>query len=243
MTLSAIPASNRVTLTTSLKVSPPTTASRGSCSSIGARPSIARSIALSACQGRAEWPLTPRNERRALMCPRQPACTCPSVGSRRIASAASWIALEPAKSAGSGLCSGGSSSRPKRSSATSYGPARLGREVSHELDGDGDAALHVAGAQPVHRAVLDTARDVRLSGDGVVVPREHDERDAAPALGEKEERVVVGVHRSELRRYEREQMLSDPAFVGHSRTGCSRARASARRDGRRARSRAERTAA
>ena len=93
MTLSAIPASKRVTLSTSRKVSPPTTTSRGSSSIMGFNPSSARSMALSACHGRAEWPLTPRNERRALMWPRQPACTSPSVGSSTIARAASWIAL------------------------------------------------------------------------------------------------------------------------------------------------------
>ncbi len=59
----------------------------------------------------------------------------------------------------------------------------------------------------------DTPRDVRLSGDRVVVPGEQDERNATPTLGKKEVRVVVGVRDAELRRNEPQQMLSDLALV------------------------------
>ena len=55
---------------------------------------------------------------------------------------------------------------------------RLRRQVSNELEGNCDSSFHVTGAQPVYRAELDTPRDVRLSGDGVVVPGEQDERNA-----------------------------------------------------------------
>ncbi len=89
----------------------------------------------------------------------------------------------------------------------------LGREVSRELDRHSDAALHVARAQPVYRTVLDTPRNVRLGGDGVVVPCEHDERRAGAALREEEKGFVVGVHRFQLRRHEREEVLPDLGLI------------------------------
>ncbi len=42
-------------------------------------------------------------------------------------------------------------------------------DVPRELDGYGEAALHVTRAETVHRAVDDSARDVVLCGDRVVV--------------------------------------------------------------------------
>ena len=93
------------------------------------------------------------------------------------------------------------------------GAGPLGRQVSDELDGDSHTGLHVARAQPVHGAAFDTPWDVRLSGNGVVVSREHDEGSPRAALGEKEERFVVGVDGIQLRRYEPEQMLSDGPFA------------------------------
>ena len=55
---------------------------------------MARSIALSACHGRAEWPARPRKTARAVTLPTQPAWTVQSVGSSTIASAASWASRD-----------------------------------------------------------------------------------------------------------------------------------------------------
>ena len=64
MTFEAIPPWIRVALSTSTNVSPPTSTSSGGAATTGARPSTARSIALTPCQGRAEWALSPRNVER-----------------------------------------------------------------------------------------------------------------------------------------------------------------------------------
>ncbi len=102
------------------------------------------------------------------------------------------------------------------------------REVTDELERDGDAALHVARAEAVNGAVADTSREVLLRRNGVVVAGEHDEGVAEPCVGDEEEDLVAGVHRVDVRRRdEREQMLADRVFVADSRKGCSRARACA----------------
>ncbi len=49
-------------------------------------------------------------------------------------------------------------------------------EVARELDGDREAALHVARAEPVHGAVGDASRKVLLRRNRVVVSRQHHER-------------------------------------------------------------------
>ena len=84
-----MPPSICVTLTTSRKVRPPTSTGRGSSAANGRRPSTARSIAFSAEPRSREWPLTPWKSSRAFRLPRQPAWIVLSVGSSRIASAAS----------------------------------------------------------------------------------------------------------------------------------------------------------
>ena len=61
------------------------------------------------------------------------------------------------------------------------GPGLGSREVAHELERDGDAALHVARAASVHRAVGDPAGNVVLGRHGVVVAREHEQRDVRRA--------------------------------------------------------------
>jgi hypothetical protein len=114
-----MPPSIRVMLATSMKVRPPISTGRGSSSANGRSPASALSIAFSAVQGRAEWPLTPWKTMRPFRLPRQPAWIVLSVGSSRIASSASWTIRDRSNRSGSGLCSAGSSSFPNASSATS----------------------------------------------------------------------------------------------------------------------------
>ena len=72
-------------------------------------------MALSACHGRAEWPERPENVQVALMLPRQPACSSPSVGS--ITTTKSAFGRERSSSGVSALSAEGSSSRGKNSAA------------------------------------------------------------------------------------------------------------------------------
>jgi len=65
----------------------------------------------------------------------------------------------------------------------------------------------------VHGAVSDPPGEVALRRDGVVVPCENDQRRIRTAFRKKEESVVVGIFRTESRRYEPEHMLSDLAFL------------------------------
>ena len=110
------------------------------------------------------------------MFPRQPAWIVRSVGSSRIARSAAGASCERSNRSGSGLNWAGSSSLPKRSSATSYGPGSDRGEIADELERDRNAALHVGRAAAVHRAVGDSARHVVLRGHGVVVADEQNER-------------------------------------------------------------------
>ena len=208
-----MPPSRRVTETTSKNGRPEIVASRRSWAATRASPSIARWIALSASHGRAAWPLTPLNVTRAVSVPTHPACTVRSVGSSRIARSASWTSGHASKSAGSGLWLGGSSSRPNRSNATSTRPGLRSREVAHELERDGDAALHVARAASVHRAVGDPAGNVVLGRDGVVVAREHEQRDVGPALARPQVRLVALEDRRERLGHERADPLPDLRLV------------------------------
>ena len=92
--------------------------------------------------------------------------------------------------------------------------ARALREVAHELERDRDAALHVARAEPVHRAVLDPAREVLLRRDRVVVPGEDDERHlrrAAPSAKRKTSSPAYSHVRASG--HEREQVLADRVLV------------------------------
>ena len=52
----------------------------------------------------------------------------------------------------------------------------LGGDPARELDHDGDAALHVGGAEAVHGAAADPAGDVALRGNRVEVPGEEQHR-------------------------------------------------------------------
>jgi hypothetical protein len=110
MTLAAIPPSMRVTDATSRNSSPSNTCGSGSCAASAATPSAARSIALSASHGRAEWPERPWNVQVALTLPRQPAWISFAVGS--IITTSSGRSGSRSSSGASALSVDGSSSRP-----------------------------------------------------------------------------------------------------------------------------------
>ena len=86
-------------------------------------------------------------------------------------------------------------------------------EVAHELEGDGDAALHVARAAPVHRAVGNPAGNVVLGRHGVVMAGEHEERDADAPLTCPEERLVAHEDGGELLGHERPEPFPDLRLV------------------------------
>ena len=239
MTLSAIPASSRVTETTSLELE--TADDRDARLELEAAargPRTARSSALSASHGRAEWPLVPWKVSRATTLPRQPAWIS-QVGrledDRRASSRGR--ALEPAKSAGSGLCSAGSSSRPKRRSARSHGRRLRGRDRARARarPRDRPSCRSRRGRAPRRRSI--SPGKVALRGHRVVVRREHDERDVRPPR--RRRRGTPRRPRTRRRNVggtSAEQVLADRLLAAALRTGCRRARASARRGGRRARS-------
>jgi hypothetical protein len=89
----------------------------------------------------------------------------------------------------------------------------LAREVADELERDRDAALHVARAAPVHGARVDAARQVVLRRDGVVVPREQEERNVRTPLSRPEECIVPGEDRLERRRDECADVVPDRLLV------------------------------
>ena len=147
------------------------------------------------------------------MLPRQPAWIVRSVGSSRIARSAAGASCERSNRSGSGLNWAGSSSLPKRSSATSYGPGSAEREIADDLERNRDAALHVGRAAAVHRAVGDAARHVVLGGNGVVVADEQDERHAGPPRPREDERVLGRILRRERLRHEREEVCAHLCLV------------------------------
>ena len=135
------------------------------------------------------------------------------MGSSRIARSAAGASCERSNRSGSGLNWAGSSSLPKRSSATSTGPGSRERQLADELDRDRDAALHVGRAAAVHGAVGDPARHVVLRGHGVVVADEQDERHLGPPRAREDERVLGRVLGRERRRDEREQVRAHLGLV------------------------------
>jgi GTPase len=86
-------------------------------------------------------------------------------------------------------------------------------DLAHELQSDCDAALHVAGAAPVDRAVRDPAREVLLRGDGVVVAREDEQRRVGTALPRPQKNLVSFEDRCEPRGHERPQPLAHGCLV------------------------------
>ncbi len=81
--------------------------------------------------------------------------------------------------------------------------------VADQLDCDREPALHVARSDSVHGAVLDAPRKVVLRRDGVVVRRQHDERQLGSARRREEERFVAGELRLPAVRNELEETLAD----------------------------------
>ena len=92
-------------------------------------------------------------------------------------------------------------------------PRLAGGEFPDELERDGDAAFHVARPAAVHGAVLQAARDVRLRGHGVVMPREDEERGVRTAFACPEERIVALEDGRERQRDERPEPLADLGLV------------------------------
>ena len=92
-------------------------------------------------------------------------------------------------------------------------PGIAPRQLAHELERDGDAALHVACAAPVDGAVLDAARDVLLGRHGVVVAREHEQRRLRPSFAKPEERLVTREDLGIRRGNEAAQAVADHRLV------------------------------
>ena len=111
-----MPAAIRVTVATSTNSRPSTACGRGGCAASATTPAAARSIALSASHGRAEWPERPWKLQVALMLPRQPACSSQPVGSIITTSAASSGSRSSSGVSADSAC--GSSSRPKNRQRT-----------------------------------------------------------------------------------------------------------------------------
>ena len=130
-TLSAMPPSIRVTVSTSTNVRPATSTCAGGMRVSGCSPSTATPIALTPSHGLAEWALIPRNASVALRLPRQPAWIVLSVGSSTMARSVSRRSGQAAKTPGSGLSATGSSSRVKKSRPMSS--SRSGRSRSSQL--------------------------------------------------------------------------------------------------------------
>jgi GTP-binding protein HflX len=80
-------------------------------------------------------------------------------------------------------------------------------EIPGELDGHGDATLHVARAEAVYLAVDDASWDVALGRDRVVMGGEHDERTAGTSRRDEEVRLVFRVFRRPLGRHEPKHVL------------------------------------
>ena len=226
MTFEAIPPWIRVALSTSTNVSPPTSTSSGGTATTGASPSTARSIALTPCQGRAEWALSPWNVSVALRLPRQP-------GVDRVVGRLEHddkVGLEHERRLGEDAREGALLGREllpheeqKREVERTW---RAGRPAG-QLDHHGDPALHVARAEADHPAVLDPPGDVVLGGHGVEVACEQDERRVRCARSRR------GAPRRCRRRAEaarrRRRARGGPPPPGSAR-GCRSARACGVRD-------------
>ena len=158
------------TLTASTNSSPSNSArSGGAACASSAIARAARSMALSASQGRAEWPLTPWNVQVAFTLPRQPAWIALAVGSITIATSAS---RRPGSRSSSGVSE---DSGHRQLLAREEAQRRAGRSPGErQLDHHGQRRLHVARAEPVHRLLVSVAGPVVLRGDRVEMPGEHD---------------------------------------------------------------------
>ncbi len=90
----------------------------------------------------------------------------------------------------------------------------IGRgEVAHQLDRNGEAALHVACPAADDPAVFDAPWNVVLGRDGVVVARQHQQRRVRTSLPRPEKRLVAGVNLVEGHRNRSAQPLADLRLV------------------------------
>ena len=90
---------------------------------------------------------------------------------------------------------------------------RLQVELTCHLERHREPTLHVACAEAVDGAVAHPPREVALCRDGVVVRCEDDEREAVPARGDVEERLVAHVLGYPTGRHEPEHVLPDRRLV------------------------------
>ena len=190
-------------------------------------PSAARWIALSACHGRAECPERPENVHVALMFPRQPACSSPSVGS---------ITTTNSASSGERSSSGVSALSVDGQLLAREEQRRVRRPREHELDHHRERALHVRRAEPVHAPVRRSARGCCPAPAPCPGGRR-----AAPAAASRAGRRAR-TSRRDPRPRRRPRAARRPRARpapprSATRTGCRSARASARQDARPARSR------
>ena len=168
MTLAAIPPAIRVTYATSTNSSPSNVVRLRRLRGERERsPAAARSIALSAFQGRAECPERPWNVQVALTLPRQPACSSLAVGSIiTTSSAVERLARQQRRERA--LCTG-SSSRPKNRQ-------RSGAPASASSIITASAPFMSLAPRPCTRPSRDPAGAVALRGDGVEVAGEQQRR-------------------------------------------------------------------
>ena len=171
----AIPPSTRVTDATSWNVSPCSVTGTDGAEASAAIPTAAWWIALSACHGRAECPERPENVHVALMLPRQPACSSPSVGSITTTNSAS--SLWRSSSGVSALSVDGSSSRGKNSAA-------YGARASTSSIITASAPFMSEAPSPNTRPSADPAGDVALRRHRVQMPREQHRRAHLGGVGE-----------------------------------------------------------
>jgi GTP-binding protein HflX len=82
-------------------------------------------------------------------------------------------------------------------------------EAPRELEGDGEAALHIAGTQAVHGAAGDAAWSVPLRGNSVVVRHEQDQRRCRAARRDEQERFIALELGVEARRHQPDEVLPD----------------------------------
>jgi len=87
------------------------------------------------------------------------------------------------------------------------------REITHELDRDCEAALHVARAEPVHRAFPDLTGKVVLHGNRVVMTNENHQRHVAPARRREEDHLVARVFGDVARWHEAQEVLANRVLI------------------------------
>ena len=137
-----------------------------------------------------------------------------SVGSSRIASAASWTTRELVEERGQRAELRRQlllAEDEQREVDGGLGAALL--ELARQLEQHGEPALHVARAEAHDGAVLDPAGDVLLRRNRVVVAGEDDERPAVPPRRREDEGVLAARTPARTRRHERGDVSGDLGLV------------------------------